>query len=355
MKKAALFVTKNAVEFWIFHGKAQKIFKKNLFNEKDWVDFLDSIPPDVPLWLILPKEDLVFERVVVKGLAQLPPKDQAVLGKARQKEMFPRALYAHFVAVENAFFFGAVLNQSFYAFLFQQLEEKMLLGVSSEALFFAKILEKKETCLCFQKESKEVGYEWVIQNNVLIFGRKIKFQESPDFLNEEKEKLRRFLNLPVLNIHVLNESPDFLKEFVLKNASPQISFSPKKAKLNCFIAQYCPFFEKTMILCFLILTFFILFFVKNIQEKNETINGLKEKFNEAVFILGKAEFWENTQKTSPYFLKKLKERDLFWEGKEGGNFEIFLPFAVENADWVGFQTEKKEEGLFISGNVKDVP
>ena len=348
MKYGVVFLNQFQLEFWIFHGQPKIIFKKNIQTEKDFDLFFQKIPSHLPLFVIFSASDFSFERIVLKGVSKLNQKDQTALAKTHLKKVFPQAIQKHFVFLEDSLILSAILFNDFYQNIFTILKTKNVIGTSCETLFFSKITNNKNGYFLFVQKNDFLG-EWIVENKNLIYGRKVKnFIDSDDFLNSEKEKLRRFLNLPNLELQVLDENAH---SFMVQNCCFDFTFSPYKTKFN-FIY---PFVEKIMILIILILIFYGVFLIKEIKQKNDRILFYSNQLDEMVLVLNQAEFLSNEQKINPYFLNQYKERDLFWKAKDSQNFEIFLPLTVEKNDFSHFQIKEKEDGFLILGNAGELP
>ena len=236
---SAFFLEEKAAEFWIFRGEPQKIFKISpaLLNEN-----LEKIPKNLPCLLVLPTESASFAFEKLNGFGKLSARDKKRVAKEKIATHFPQNTFqnAYFDEAFESSIFGVAISES--PALSQVLKafaarEIPLLGVTLEAFFLPfLIMEKTAPTLIFWEKNAKL-HEIVVYQNTVLFARQTKI--GVDW-GVEKERLRRFLNLPTLssvNLADLPAAPAFLNEMThaktLLPFGPQVfRFAPKWLKIS---------------------------------------------------------------------------------------------------------------------------
>ena len=359
---SAFFLEEKAAEFWIFRGEPQKIFKisLDLLNEN-----LEKIPKNLPCLLVLPTESASFAFEKLNGFGKLSARDKKRVAAEKMATHFPQNAFqnAYFDAAFESSIFGVAISES--PALSQVLKafserEIPLLGVTLEAFFLPFLIAEKATPTLIFWEKNAKQHQIVVHQNTVLFARQTKI--GVDW-GVEKERLRRFLNLPTLssvNLADLPAAPAFLNEAThaqtLLPFVPQVfRFEPPWLKISAKAFSFLRFFE---ISAFVFAIFFVIltaFFIKKIDENQQQIKTLESQLPQAFETIATREWLLNQTTIPPFFLENfLQNLDIFWKS-DTENFEIFLPLTMENSEFSALKPQKTPDGLKIKGGRGELP
>lgn len=359
---SAFFLAENTAEFWIFRGEPQKIFKipLGLLCEN-----LEKIPKNLPCLLVLPTESASFAFEKLNGFEKLSAREQNRVAANKIAAHFPQQSfqYAYFDAAFASSIFGVALNDS--PILAQVLKvfaerEIPLLGISVEAFFLPFFIPNKTTpsLIFWEKNAKLI--EIVVHQKTVLFARQTKI--GVDY-GVEKERLRRFLNLPSLssvNWVDLPAASAFLNEATYAKTLlpfvPQVfCLAPKWLKISAKAFSFLRFFEILAAVLAMVFVVLTAFYLKKINDHQSPIKTLESQLPQAIEIIATREWLANNETIAPFFLENFPQNvDIFWKS-DTQNFEIFLPLTVENREFSALKPQKTPEGLKIKGSRGDLP